>query len=696
MILPLLLTLATTVTLQQNGVPVERGEVCRFAALDGENPFQRWLAGQDVVCVAAGGELELPPGLWNVFARSGDGVSATPLLVDGAAPPRSLSLALDPAGAIAPLLPAGRHGVIYVPRRGSAIPVGGMQRVLVPAGEALWLFVVEKSVPVAVFSIGPLGPGELRRVDAQDEGAPAVIGWLRVPEEDRTAIAEARGLSPPSIRATAGQTAREAEPLPPFDILHGAFIRAGSLPAGDGELTIDGRGWVPERRRLRVQPGLTLVADALNARAAGRLVVNWGADRGAPDLERSLGSCDSPRKRPLFELTVSACPPPERRGAPVDPAACSVVRQETYEPEMVMGSVSLDDIPPGLYRTELRLGVLPPVSIVTPVRAAQQGLAPLFASYIEIYGSVTHGGEAIEEAVAIEFPGGYGFAPRGAAEYRAALLAPLPTDAPITVAACDGAPRAVVLVDQVMRRNARFNIDIPGNEITISVTDTFTREPLGSAIVRFTAMAKSNRPPRRPVMNRTVTTDRSGKAVIVAVPERDIHLDVSNAGYEKQRVATFTMGKSEKKSVDVELVPLRGTRGRILSDREFESAAVFWHSPSGTERERAELSPDGTFVYGGAHGPEETMSVVSQSHPLWVFRAPALERRQTINLRFPDGPVRSFETLVTGADGRESRHVGIAIGGVAVPQPVLRQHQFLRGQSATIRGSGPLLLRYIA
>ncbi|HUP46538.1 MAG TPA: hypothetical protein VM779_13615, partial [Thermoanaerobaculia bacterium] len=121
-----------------------------------------------------------------------------------------------------------------------------------------------------------------------------------------------------------------------------------------------------------------------------------------------------------------------------------------------------------------------------------------------------------------------------------------------------------------------------------------------------------------------------------------------------------------------------------------------WFSPSGTESERAEVAPDGTFVYGGAHGPDETMVVVSLSHPLWVARAPGLERHQTITLRFPPAPVRTFEVSVSGAVERENRHIGIVIGGVRVPQPALRQHQFLRGEPALLRGNGPLRFRDLA
>jgi hypothetical protein len=243
-----------------------------------------------------------------------------------------------------------------------------------------------------------------------------------------------------------------------------------------------------------------------------------------------------------------------------------------------------------------------------------------------------------------------------------------------------------------MRRSTRYDIDIPGNELLVNVMDTFTREALSGATVRYVAMSKSKRP-SRVVLRRTVTTDSEGKVVIATVPERDLLINVSHGGYEKKDVPAFSMWKNEKKTVDVDLVPLRGYTGKITSSRAFESGAVFWYSPDGREIERAELGADGTFVYLRSHEANETMIVVSLSHPLWVSRAPKVERHQVINLRFPDAVPRTIDVWLKGAGRADNRHAGLAIGELVVPDAVLRQHQFLRGESAIVRGNGPLRFR---
>lgn len=692
----------TVIAIQRDGSTVEQGEVCRFPAGDRENPFQRWLTSQAVTCVATGSPMVFPPGLWNVFGKvDGIALSTVPLLIDGDAAPETLSLSVDSAATVTPLLPAAHGGVIYAPRRGSAFPLAERTpRVTVPAGEELWLFVLEKSTPISLVPIAALDPGSERTVDARSGGPSSVLAWLQVPEADRAALRNARGVSPPHVRAKSDGPFHDSDPLPPLALLNGAFVRVRGVSAGDAELEVGGRGWVPHRRRVKVASALSIAHDPLIARASATLIVNWSAADDLPALNRSIGSCDATEKSPRFEISVAACGPPPRPNEAVDPGACSAIRNESFDQDITFGTVRVEDVVPGMYRAEMRFGKLPPVSTIVNVPALQQRPLRLFASYNEVYGSLTRGGEPLGEDASIEFSGGgVGFATREKGEYRAAVLGRMiETDAQITVRPCSGAPPALVLADRPVRRNARFDIDIPANELTIAVSDTFTRMPLPGSTVRYVVMSLAL--PRRPLVTRVLATGNDdgseGGVVITSVPEREIRLAVSHPGYEKQDVEPFSMSKTEKKTVDVQLVPLRGSRGKIVSQRPFESGTIFWFSSAGTETERADLAPDGTFVYARSHEPDETMTVVSLSHPVWTLRAPRVDRRQTVEVRFPDVAVREFDVSIERADRRDMRHIVLIIGGVSVPQPALRQHQALRGLPVTVRGAGPLRLRDIA
>jgi hypothetical protein len=644
-----------------------RGEVCRFPALDPENPFLRWLGSQEVTC----SDAPLPPGSWNVFVRGEGTISVTPMLAAG-------TPELVPAATLLPLLPEGHGGVVYVPRRGIAFPVAG-GRATVPADEPLWLFVLDKSTPVAVIPIAALTAGTERQVDGRRGGPAAIVGWLQVPESDRDAVAKASGVSSPAIRAGS----READPLPPPSRLHGAFFLLRDVAPGNAELRVEGRGWLPDRRVVKVQPGVTVAAAPLVVRAAGTLVVNWNTDEDLPALERSVGACHEDETPPKLAIAVSRCPLP-RAGA--RNPECTPLREETVEG--FQGSQAFEDVPPGLYRAEMRYGKLPPARAMVNVGPLRVADLRVFASYYTVYGSVTLGDQPLGEDVRLEFPGGIGFAPAETEEYRAVFNGFLDTDSRINVAACDGAPRSVVLIDRPMQPRRRFDVDIPANELTIRVSDTFTREALPGALVKLEAMGL--RGGAEAVFTTTKTADEQGSVTWQGVPIRELHLTVTHAGYEKRELEPFTMERSGTKSVDAQLVPLRGTHGKVVSDRPFESAMVVWFSAAGSETERADLAPDGTFVYANRHTPDETMAVVSASHPLWVLRSPATEGRDSIGLAFPNVPAAAFDVWLSAAvPPAVTRYVGVSIGGVRVPQPVLAQHQTLRNARPLLRGSGP-------
>jgi hypothetical protein len=184
--------------------------------------------------------------------------------------------------------------------------------------------------------------------------------------------------------------------------------------------------------------------------------------------------------------------------------------------------------------------------------------------------------------------------------------------------------------------------------------------------------------------------------VIRAVPEREIRLQVSNPGYKKQDIDPFSITKSEKKEIEVQLVPLGGAQGKIISARQFEKGTIFWYSAS-AETEHADLAPDGTFFFEQTHYRGETMTVVSLSHPIWIVQAPAVERSKPLEVRFPDAaPVREAEVWLPNFPPRLATLVGVSIGGLRVPAAAFAQHLALRGIQPVIRGAGPLAIPALA
>jgi hypothetical protein len=182
----------------------------------------------------------------------------------------------------------------------------------------------------------------------------------------------------------------------------------------------------------------------------------------------------------------------------------------------------------------------------------------------------------------------------------------------------------------------------------------------------------------------------NGTAQMTSVPPRETQITITHPGYEKQDVEPFTMDKSGTKRIDVLLVPQKGSHGKVSSPKPFQRASIVWFSPGGTETERADVAEDGTFIFEKEHGAPERLSIVSASHPLVVMQSPAIDATKTVNMAFPDVPSRSFVITATSGSPRFGRYIGLVIGGIRVPQPVLEEHQFLRRDGTLMRGNGPL------
>lgn len=678
------------VSVIRDNAPVANAQVCRFAAAEAENPFRRWLSSQDVTCVAPGA-LTFERGLWNVFAKA-DGAISQPVLIDGATT-QTIVLELNPAATLNAQLPAGRKGVVYATQSGVAIPIDGLT--VVPAGEPLWLIVLDKSTPVAVMQVPAIEARSQRTVDARSGGTGVLLTWILVPEPDRSAAKAAHNLGSPRI------TFRQNEgvPLPPPQSMHGAFALVDHAAAGDAELQLGGRGWLPYKRRVKIaaQP-VTVVEEPLLARGAATVVVNWSVNDDVPRFNRDARGCTDDNSPPQILISLLSCPP-ARPGERAESVDCSVVRQQTLPPTPLYGSFAIEDVPPGTYRAELKYGHLPAnasIVVAPPLHATDVRVISYFEG---IYGGVSFGGEPLHKDATIEFVGkGLGFAARDRDDYHGALLRKLETDDIVNVSVCDEPFRAFVLTDRDSLRSSRFDIDIPDNEFTLSITDTFTQMPVPGASVHYTVM--SLRVPRRPVLSRTVTPQANSAEPLVKIkylPERQLSIVVSAPGYEKQALEPLSITKSEKRRVDVKMMPIRGgTAGKVISSAQFDRASIYWFSPGGDLIESADIAPDGSFSYTHSHSAGETVAVVSASHPLWVTRSQETARNATMTLQFPNAPRRSFDVVLNGGKSTDQRYIALVIGGVRVPTLVFLAHANIRRADTFARNGRALIVNDIA
>lgn len=661
-------------------------QVCRFPAGSADDPVKRWLSGGAVTCTARS-DVTFPEGRWNVFVRTKSRVSVQPVVVDSKAPPASLQFEAVDGATLTAQLPAATTGVVYFPMHASAVPLDG--RTVVPANEELWLIVIARGSPITAIPIAPIPSGSERTIDARTPPATrTLLARVHVPDADKRLL-QKRDVNSPAVRL------KDASAIVPRSKdLDGAFVFFSKVTEGAQQLDLSGRGWLPDRASVTVgKEPLTVLRRPLTARLSAMLVVNWSSVGDLRALDQSLGSCVAPPLgEPRFEIIVSSCV--SKEGAEPE---CRAIRTEPLSPQLTYGTVTVGEVPPGLYRAELHYGKLPVISAMDMILPLQQSPLYLRAQYLGTYGSLTRGGKALDDDADLTFPnGGKGFARRGE-DYNAVLLSAFETDAKIEVATCRG-ERATVLAEEPLRRNSRFNIDIPANELTIRIFDTFTRAALPGATLKYVVLSKNL--PRRPVLTLTLKPGGGDDGAIVlkgVPPDRSIILEASCRGYKTQKLDPFSLTKSETKTVEIELVPLQGNDARIISARPFDRASVHWFTQDGVETEHAELADDGTFAYEGPHYKNESMIVVSKSHPLWVTQAPIVERRKPLQVSFPDhAPIRHPRVFLAGYPQRLGTLIGLAIGGVRVPPTIFAEHMALRNLPAFIRGAGPLTIPAIA
>jgi hypothetical protein len=676
-------------------------EVCRFPAASADDPLRRWFTRGELTCTQPSA-MTFPEGRWNVFARTKTSVSVEPVLVDTKhVLPSSLPLTTVAGAALAVQLPPDASSIVYFPKHAAAVPVES--RTVVPAGEELWLIVLVKGAPAGIFVIPPVPDGAERSVDARVMPAEhALLAWVRVADEDKPVLAK-REVDTPIIRASDDEHSWDAATLPHARDLNGAFVlfpKVGTRPA---QVNLTGRGWLAAR--ATVTPGaaaVTVLSQPLAARLSANLTVNWSTAADVVALDQSVGECTATSDH-RFELTVSSCAPREP-GHP-EPE-CRAFRTETLSTQVTYGSVNVGEVAPGMYRASLRYGKLPPVMRDLALAPLERLPLSVNAQYLQPYGSLTRGGHALDDDARIGFPAdGVGFAPRGR-DYTAVVPGGFGVDAKIEIATCRG-EKTTVLADAPYTPKSRYDIDIPDNRLNITVVDTFTHIPIPSADVRYVVISKSF--PPRPVITLNLKahsgatadgggdSDASGLSLRSVPPDRTIKLRVSSRGYKNQDIDPFSMTKSETKDLEVQLVPVNGTEGKIISARPFERATVHWYSPDGRETEHADLAADGTFNYDVAHYRTESLVVVSQSHPLWIIRAPIVDRRSELKLAFPDhAPVRNIRVVFGGVSPRLATFVGLTIGGVRVSAAAFSEHLALRGLPPFIVGAGPMAIPAVA
>ncbi len=607
------------------GKSVGGAEVCATRAGDLASPVTRFLTGGVMTCHPAKGDVRLPPGTWNVFARSGADLISDDAVLAGDSKDHDLKLVR------AARAEAGEATHVYVVATGTILPISGAA----PA---------TRVVPLAVAA------GRIRAI-----GAPVT------PEPGKPVRFEL----PPDPAEKGSVVVPVAKPSRAEVVLAGAKQRADSallffhgVPAGAQQIAYAGA-----QQTVNVEAGKVAVAAPLVERSALR--IRWWAPAALDGLAKSRGACE--RSAPASggaTLELLHCPTNR----------CSVVGTSALRGDALTGVAELAGVAAGDYIVRVSGPGLPPFSANVSV---PPNIVDLEIRYLTFSGKVTRGGKPLHVRL-------FGTVTDAESGEYTAVVTSLPKP-PFALQPCSGG-RAIALVpDDAPAENARYDIEVPENRLTIRVLDADSRAPLDNATVNMSAL-ENDKLTAAHFAGTAGMTDAEGKLVIEsAVTNKRLQICASRTDYENACFERFRLGSDREKTIDIALNKASVRQGRVVLPGPQQAASITWWSLDGRRTEAAQVREDGTFEFRRTHAAGEIVTYTAANQPFLAMRQPPLDPDAFFDIRPAIGArLRTFQVALSSG-ARENAFVTIALGDMIVPFDALMRHIEMHGAQSTLR-----------
>jgi hypothetical protein len=620
--------IAAIFTVLLEGEPVADTEVCVAPG--------RGFATQTFTC--ATGDVALPAGEWTAFARRGRDLISDAVVTNA----QELRLVRATRADVAawPVAP-NESRFVYVPRTRSALPV----LETVPADTLAIPVTVQNG---RVVSVGEAtSDGRLRVTKSPSVVVPVTI--------ERAPLGKSQ---PPLVTLTdaAGKVHKPVAPI--------ASSAAGTelvfFRGVSGGLTAKVEG---ERWKTASGP-----ADKpLTTTATSKLAVNWWLANDPSVLAREVPECtvksDFDRSQPgkRFHFILAQCV----RGN------CSTVAERELPHDQARGVIELEGIPAGRYRMEIEYPNLPPVWKVVEVAADEVTRTDFEARWFTFFGKVTRGAKPAHVRVfgTVSDP--------ESGEYHAILSRGPERNGLDFLVPCDGGRQFNFVYDDPPAENTRFDIEIPSNRVPVSVFDAATGTPVAQARVTLTALQEGSDSAAHFAGIGHNSDDQGHADLGPVLTNRRLIVCADHADYLRKCTDPFRMKGIDEKAIRLDLQKADKRAGRVIVNGEIQAGGVTFFGADGTMGERLFVKPDGTFTMQRPHAAGELVAFVSRSHPLYVF---ALQRPvgETLDIRVPDGPLRSFDVIRAGT-ATEVGFFTFAMGDLIVPMQVVSDYIARRG-----------------
>ncbi|MHB0972329.1 MAG: hypothetical protein ACYC7A_18845 [Thermoanaerobaculia bacterium] len=707
MVLVLLLFLATPASgyrreyrVLLDGERMQGSEVCFYQGKSAADAFSLYFSYDRVACLPADDVLDMPPGLFHVFARHPSGyVSADRdyFVYRGApAPEVGYSLldiplraaALADFGALArSLKPRESLGVWVAPSSNSSgtfFPLVDNESVLmVPAGIPFLPLLIKDHRPEGVGSPMTLAANELGTIPAfpTPSGRSDVMLALRL--DSSVPIQDESALQLPEITLVAQDRtfAHTFELHHPLGVTN-TLLFFKDVPTGPARIQVRGKTWVHSEMLIDVAGGGTTVwAEPLLLVPGATLTVSWSARSGDIRPKECGGSTAA---RAALQATLSKCNQENSGGT-----KCTVIATKAI-PYETSGSLSFEGVRAGTYR----LAVVPPFANLRsmPVELAAGQETPLELAFdtFAFFGTVMLNGEPLEARLIFES----GETESDEAGMYTAALAANPLTNLVRIVPCDGTRVLTYIPREPVIRNSAYNIDLRTRTLVVRAVDPNGR-PVADVPLRYSPIKKEisaghyeryySSPTKLTDANGEVTFDDVSVSVaIIFCPEHRDYLQKCTEPFTFEQLAT-------NKAV-VRLQPNTFT-GRVVGHEGF--AVLGWVDGSGRITEQVRVETDGTFAYERQHGSGEHAVYASNKRALTVFRPPSSAQGSSeLIINLPNAPARSFRVTVPRAP--RAGFIGLWVGGMYVPLQLLAIHQEMRGLDVMVYPEQSLLIKDVA
>lgn len=672
----------------KDGQRVEGSEVCFFPADRNDGFFAKFFSTNDVRCMSADAVLDLPPGLFNIFVRSGSTlVSSHPAFADNENPGPPGYDVLD-----IPLMPAAtldvarakrglREGewlAVYLSNEGQAESPASVRpvpddetTVLVPADMPLVPLVVREGVIVRAGVPLSLRPRETRVLEPIDKWGSGrdVVALLRAEPVMSPDLPE----QPPRVRLQRDGS----DPLEPVLAPRGAGLFERSLaifkdvPGGTYELRLSGDGWRTDAVPVTTSTRLTVADRPLVARIAASVEVRVSLGELArarlatrcPGQHDSASTDDPPRvPAPLVRLLRCTDTPGE------DKERCKVVKVERFSGDQSELVVRWSDLEPGRYAAELwylHLRARTPEWVGRPGRNEPQHLS-LRAETVT--GRVTHGGTSVQALVSFD----HSVAPAlsDATGNYAAFVTGGPRRSVVSVTMCDGGEYRYLPPEPV---DKSLDIDVPRNEVVVRVVDEHGQPVPGARVEGGPLFPEGD---AEYAFLSFPATDATGETRLANLSaDGELRLCAYHPpDHERGCAIDFRVGRRETRTITIEVRSRANVKGHLRSTVPFVATVISLVSANGVVVSSSSVSSDGAFDLRRA-GPGEYFVIVSRSHPLALFEPP-VNPEQAPHFDMPLMG-RTFSAVVPASSRK--RRLALEGAGHLIPPSVLWQHLAVRG-----------------